>query len=60
MNLALMALMLEDWTSPGANSPALQSIPTTSTPRVCGVLCQKQKKTVLWNGAPLRPVPEAS
>ena len=50
----------EVWMSPGGNSPAHQSMPTTSMPRACGGLCPKPKKTVLRNGAPLTVVPVAS
>ena len=60
MNLALMALMREGWTSPGGNSQARQSMPRTSMPMVCGGLCPEPKKTVIQNGASLAIVPVAS
>ena len=60
MNWALTASMPEGWINPGGNSPARQSIPRTSTPRVCGVLCLRPKKTVLRNGAAPRTAPEVS
>jgi NADP oxidoreductase coenzyme F420-dependent len=51
MNWALTASMLEGWMSPGGNSPARQSMPRTSTPRACGVLCPRPTKTANRNGA---------
>ena len=60
MNLALTASMPEGCPSPGGNSPAHQSMPGISTPRVCDVLYPRPITNVLRNGRVPRTAPAVS